>query len=73
MDSSPDGWRIPGEKQFLTGLSQEHGILEQCGSLFGRTKIGDTLHIMPVHSCMTANLMREYLTLEGEKITTMNS
>jgi len=67
------GWSCSGEKTFLTGLSQEHGLLENAGELFDRTKIGDRLTLIPVHSCMTANLMREYQTLDGKVIPTMNS
>ena len=47
--------------------------MEHCGELVGRINIGDTLHFLPVHSCLTANLMREYRTLEGETIETMNT
>ncbi|MFO7668631.1 MAG: alanine racemase [Bacteroidales bacterium] len=67
------GWSIPLEKIYLTGLSQEHGVLEQCGTLFDNTRIGDFLHFLPVHSCLTANLMREYRTIEGQHITTLNA
>lgn len=67
--NSEKGWEIPGEENFLTGLSQEHGVLEQCGSLFEKTGIGDNLMILPVHSCMTANLMKAYRTLDGKIIT----
>jgi D-serine deaminase-like pyridoxal phosphate-dependent protein len=66
-------WIIPGEGQFLDSLSQEHGIMENCGKLVREVNIGDLLCFLPVHSCMTANLMREYRTLDGSRITTMNS
>ncbi len=67
------GWSCSGVKTFVTGLSQEHGLLENAGELFERTRMGDRLLIIPVHSCMTANLMREYHTLDGDVIRTMNS
>jgi D-serine deaminase-like pyridoxal phosphate-dependent protein len=73
VEAAGNGWSIPEEPIFITGLSQEHGILEQCGTLFDRTCIGDSLLFLPVHSCMTANLMREYRTPEGHRITTLNS
>lgn len=68
-----DGWANPNEERFLTGLSQEHGLMEQCGTLINEVNIGDLLLFQPVHSCLTANLMREYRTLDGTRITTMNS
>jgi D-serine deaminase-like pyridoxal phosphate-dependent protein len=58
---------------YLTGMSQEHGILEDCGSLFERARAGDTIQALPAHSCLTANLMREYFTTDGKRITTLNS
>ena len=45
-------------KGTLISLSQEHGILEvNDPSQFGKIKIGDMVFILPVHSCLTANLM----------------
>jgi D-serine deaminase-like pyridoxal phosphate-dependent protein len=67
------GWTSPDEERFLTGLSQEHGIIEPSGALINEVNIGDLLLFQPVHSCLTANLMKEYRTLEGKRITTMNS
>jgi D-serine deaminase-like pyridoxal phosphate-dependent protein len=56
----------------VRSLSQEHGIISvtQAGSTL---KPGDLLAILPVHSCLTAHLMRKYRTLDGEWIETMNS
>jgi D-serine deaminase-like pyridoxal phosphate-dependent protein len=67
------GWAFPEEERYLTGLSQEHGIMAPCGNLIREVNIGESLLVLPVHSCMSANLMREYRTLDGERITTMNS
>ncbi len=53
---------------YLKSLSQEHGIVAVPKSRVSNYKIGDLLFILPVHSCMTANLMREYLTTEGRVI-----
>ncbi len=56
----------------VSSLSQEHGIIsltqEGCN-----LKPGDLVAILPVHSCLTANLMRRYVDLDGEVIGTMNS
>ena len=60
---------LPGK---VSSLSQEHGILSltEAGCSL---KPGDLVAILPVHSCLTANLLRKYLTLDGEIIETMNS
>jgi D-serine deaminase-like pyridoxal phosphate-dependent protein len=68
-----EGWTVPAGETCLTGISQEHGILENTGKLFDRVSIGDTLCFLPVHSCLTAHLMGEYTTLDGELISTLNS
>jgi D-serine deaminase-like pyridoxal phosphate-dependent protein len=51
-------------------LSQEHGIIsltqEGCN-----LKPGDLVAVLPVHSCLTANLMRRFLTLDGRLIEMM--
>ncbi len=55
----------------VRSLSQEHGIisLTQIGC---NLKPGDLVAILPVHSCLTANLMRRFCTSDGCIIDTMN-
>ncbi len=66
-------WTNTGEEKYLTSISQEHGIMEQCGDLIREVNIGEKLLFLPVHSCLTANLMREYLSVDGIRIATLNS
>ncbi len=67
------GWEPADVSHYLSNLSQEHGLLE-CGTdLINGVSIGENLLFLPVHSCLTANLMRTYHTLDGQVITTMNS
>ncbi len=70
---SEEGWTTAAIKRYLTGISQEHGVMEQCGDLIREVNIGDKLLFLPVHSCLTAYLMREYQTLDGKLIATLNS
>jgi len=67
------GWSHAESKAWLTGLSQEHGVLENCGELFHQVSLGDKLLFLPVHSCLTANLAQEYRTLDGQRITNIHS
>jgi D-serine deaminase-like pyridoxal phosphate-dependent protein len=53
---------------FLSSISQEHGIIDADLDLFATTDIGDLVVVLPVHSCLTANLFSEYQTLSGEAI-----
>jgi D-serine deaminase-like pyridoxal phosphate-dependent protein len=59
------------EKNYLCALSQEHGILRITPRDLKYFKPGDLIQIIPVHACLTANLMKEYLTAEGEEIKMM--
>ena len=49
-------------------MSQEHGIIQADETLFQQAQIGDLLLVLPVHSCLTANLLKRYLTLDGRWI-----
>ncbi len=63
-----NSWTEPFKGTNLINLTQEHGIIRVPGEIFSKIKIGDILGILPVHSCLTANLHRNYRTFEGENI-----
>jgi len=69
-----DGKKIMlDQMNYLAKLSQEHGILKVAQNQFENFNVGDLVEIIPVHSCLTANLAKKYLTGEGEEILTANS
>lgn len=53
-------WNEPIPGMFLKSLSQEHGIVSVPDSLKSSFKVGDILYILPVHSCLTANMGKSY-------------
>lgn len=66
---SPSGWSpLPGAN-FIISISQEHGVVKLAKEIFERHRIGDLMVFHPVHSCLTANLMKGYTTLDNEKIS----
>lgn len=65
------GWGAPVEGTFVKSLSQEHGIIKTTDDFIKTVNVGDFFGILPVHSCLTAHLMREYFTIHGERIKTM--
>ncbi len=65
------GWGVPQEGCYVSSMSQEHGIIRANRQMINRINIGDLIGIIPVHSCLTANLMKGYVTLEGEEIDHM--
>lgn len=60
------GWSIPNDGSHLKSISQEHGIIKASDDLISKVKVGDLLGILPIHSCMTADAMGAYLTLDGK-------
>lgn len=62
------GWSSIIEGIKLSALSQEHGILTAIPEVFDTIQEGDVIGVLPIHSCLTANLMKSYVTLEGKEI-----
>jgi len=62
-------WSRPIAGAYLASLSQEHGIIRAPREFIEDIRIGEVVGVLPVHSCLTANLMKSYLTLEGEVIS----
>lgn len=58
---------------FLKSLSQEHGIIQTTAQHIKLFNIGQTVGILPIHSCLTANLSDRYLTMKGQIIEKMRS
>jgi len=71
VKDSGSGWGEIIEGSYLKNISQEHGVLSLPPDIMDEDKPGDLIKILPVHSCTTANLMREYLTVDGRKIRMM--
>ena len=52
----------------VINLNQEHGIISASKDYIAKLKIGDLVDIIPVHSCMSADLYSSYLSTTGEMI-----
>lgn len=68
VEATEYGWGDPVEGLKLTALSQEHGTITGPEHALESYSVGDFVYVLPVHSCMTANAMKRYLTLDGELI-----
>ncbi len=66
VELHPEGWSAPLEEMEVVSLSQEHGVVRASDEQLRKYSVGDLIYILPVHSCLTADLMKGYLTLEGE-------
>lgn len=63
-----DGWNKGVKNSYLKSLSQEHGIIKCSKDLFETISTGDLIGILPIHSCLTANLMSSFITTSGNEI-----
>ncbi|MFC1960162.1 alanine racemase [Chloroflexota bacterium] len=66
-----DGWTAPLADCYVAGVSQEHGIIQASASLLEQVNIGDLVLVLPVHICMTVDLLKVCRTLSGETIPVM--
>ncbi|MPM37642.1 D-threo-3-hydroxyaspartate dehydratase [bioreactor metagenome] len=66
------GWGEPLDHCIIRSLSQEHGILQFTDGKMPPIHVGDLVMILPAHSCLTVQVMRRYLTLDGKVFETMN-
>ncbi len=66
------GWDTAETGAFVNSLSQEHGVIYAPFEMIEQIKIGDFVGVLPVHSCLTADVMKNYVTLDGEKIEKFN-
>ncbi|NQY79242.1 MAG: alanine racemase [Candidatus Caenarcaniphilales bacterium] len=48
------------EKNFIKSLSQEHGIIKLSEEEFKQFEIGDSIGVIPVHSCLSSQAMGEF-------------
>ncbi|MCF6170270.1 MAG: alanine racemase [Bacteroidales bacterium] len=55
------GWGAPIPGAYVSSLSQEHGIVKTPKQFIGKFKPGDVVGILPVHSCLVADLLRPNL------------
>lgn len=52
-------WGKPINGAYVSRLSQEHGIIKMPAAEIEKFKVGDIIGILPIHSCLTADLLKE--------------
>ncbi len=71
VEWTDDGWSLPSQPSYVKKISQEHGIIAAREGLLSRIRVGDVLGVLPIHSCLTADVMKAYRSLSGEPIAMM--
>ena len=69
VEQKQNGWGDGIPEMYVKSLSQEHGIIATPESEISNYKVGDCLLIVPVHSCMTANLTKNYKMTDEKTIS----
>ncbi|WP_226623641.1 D-TA family PLP-dependent enzyme [Alloyangia pacifica] len=57
----------PGAR--ITGLSEEHGVVDLSGIDGAGPKVGDVLRVIPNHTCVVTNLFDRMVFHDGERVT----
>lgn len=59
VEINNNGWGKIMPKAYVKSISQEHGLISCQSELFEKIKIGDLIGIIPVHSCLVADLLKD--------------
>ena len=62
-------WGAPLENVYIKKLSQEHGTVKCSEKFIKQCTLGSLLYVLPIHSCMSANLSKTYLTTSNRTIS----
>ncbi len=60
-------WGAIDRESYVSSLSQEHGIVKISKNQFESINVGKTILIVPVHSCLTVNVMSKFRLTSGEE------
>lgn len=64
-----EGWSAPLADCYVKKISQEHGVLQVTEATIKDYKVGELIGVLPIHSCMTVDVMRSYQTLNKQVIS----
>lgn len=51
------------EDTYVASVSQEHGVIKTTANIVNNIHMGDLLMILPVHSCLAADLLRDQILI----------
>ena len=57
-------WQLPINGAWVSNLSQEHGIVKMPKKELEQFNPGDIIGVIPIHSCLTANLLQSNCVLK---------
>ncbi len=66
VEINKNGWGEVISNTSIKSLSQEHGIIATTDEFISKIRIGDIIGVVPVHSCLAANLLRDIVVINGK-------
>lgn len=73
VEMAQDGWNDQKVIGYIKSLSQEHGVIKVNEGEMDKFQPGKIICILPAHSCLTVHALRDFINLDGTRITTLNS
>jgi D-serine deaminase-like pyridoxal phosphate-dependent protein len=67
------GWGKILARTHVAAVSQEHGVVKTTAAELKKIKAGDILFVLPVHSCLTVNLWKQFVRVDGVAIPTIRA
>ena len=68
-----EGVGQPLQACYVKSLSQEHGIVKVSQAYWKDFRVGGLLYIIPVHSCLTVDVIPDLITFDGKLIDGMKT
>ncbi|NGP76376.1 alanine racemase [Balneolaceae bacterium YR4-1] len=73
VELTKNGWNPTNKNGYVKALSQEHGIVKCTNEFMRFIHVGDIIGVLPVHSCLCADLIGSYQTLKGKSLNHIRS
>ena len=68
-----EGIGLPLQECYVKSLSQEHGIVKVSQTYWNDFRVGGLLYIIPVHSCLTVDVIPDIITFDGKLVDGMKT
>jgi D-serine deaminase-like pyridoxal phosphate-dependent protein len=66
-----NGWSAALPETYVKSISQEHGVIQTTSDIVAKINVGDVVYILPIHSCLTVDMLKRYQTPDGAVLTMM--
>ena len=64
--ATAEGWGSIEPEHYISRVSQEHGVARVSTEMCRQVQPGDVMCVIPVHSCLSVDLLDTAITTEGD-------